>query len=535
MHTPSTSPRRTRIPWLEIALLLFYILINAHHITRLPPYADEGWFVRWTRATLMLDPGGLVSAFRTNRVLLPLILALLLPLQNALWAARTVIILIDAIGVAALMALGRSLMDRRSGLLAALLFATVPFAFFFRRMALADSAAESLVLLSAWLAVISVRRRWRGMGRAGLMLTGMMLAAALMVKISTLGALALPVLAWLLIGPRTRQRLIDLGWIYGAFVLCIGVVVALISVLNPNAVGGVVAELLNFTPNASASRSPLANVGNNLRLYWEVTRLYYVGGVLLLLGGAGAIWALVQAFIRRDGRALYILSISALGMAVHLPGGRVEPRYLVLGFGAFTLLAAWMLGRLLELLARLIRTQRRWTLPPLHGGHRRVSADLVFALVAAFLFAPWVRFMAIAHTNPAALPLHPIDEYTYITGDLSGFGVDAAAGWLLKNQHGESILLVNVQTGICYQFDMYLYGTGITCTKAEGWVLPDTVIERVAAGQRVIVIDDSADWISVTAPRMEGFGDAYRLTRLGEFRRPGTTKIILYDLTAAGG
>ncbi|MCU0515184.1 MAG: glycosyltransferase family 39 protein [Anaerolineae bacterium] len=182
-----------------VLLLLGLFALRSQHIDVQPPYVDEGFHLR--RAMRVWDfaenPGrfahgkvlvyfwmGLFEADNTPRTMLPV--------------GRLSIALVAVITGAALYLLGRLLAGPLTGIVALALYALLPPALFFERMAMADPLAAGLLSLAAWRCYVYVKRPtlWQGA------LVGLLLGLTTLAKLTTALIVLLPVVALLLFAPR---------------------------------------------------------------------------------------------------------------------------------------------------------------------------------------------------------------------------------------------------------------------------------------------------------------------------------------------
>ena len=173
-----------------VGLLLLQFLVRTHNITLQDPYIDEGFHV--VRAAHIWDFAEHPGRFSHGKVLVYFWMgAFRLTPETALHVSRTSLALFSLITGAALYAVARRLYDHTTGVLALALYALLPLAYFYERMAMADPLAAGFAALVAWRSLIFVRRPTLREG-AGI---GALLALALLAKL-TMGLLPLlPVMA----------------------------------------------------------------------------------------------------------------------------------------------------------------------------------------------------------------------------------------------------------------------------------------------------------------------------------------------------
>jgi hypothetical protein len=162
-----------------VCLLLIHFFIRTHNITSLEPYVDEGAHI--TRAAAVWDFSTHPAQFSNGKLLLYFWLGLFdeRPSTN-LAAGRLAVSVFSTITAATLCLLGRLLWDKRTGLLALAIYAFLPYAFFFERMALADAFAAGFAALVAWRGLVFARRLDLRQG----VILGVLLGLASMAKLT---------------------------------------------------------------------------------------------------------------------------------------------------------------------------------------------------------------------------------------------------------------------------------------------------------------------------------------------------------------
>ncbi|MBZ0300252.1 MAG: glycosyltransferase family 39 protein, partial [Anaerolineae bacterium] len=207
---------RARDIGLTSILLLLYLGLRLHHLLALPLFIDETLHAEravsvWQGSPLWFGANGkLLGAWW---------IALFDPFPAQPWLLRASILLLTLLGAAAAMTLARRLYGPAAALLAGLLICFAPMLFFFDRMSLADTTLHPLLTLFVlslfWLLDDGPLRRWRAI------LSGVLLAAAILAKATAITITPLPLLAvWILArGWRTADRLKALGWLFGTVLI----------------------------------------------------------------------------------------------------------------------------------------------------------------------------------------------------------------------------------------------------------------------------------------------------------------------------
>jgi hypothetical protein len=492
-------------------LLLLYWLTRLHSLAALPGFFDEAVHIRWAKLVWAGQP---FHAASDGRLLNIWAYAALFPFGEALWVARAATILAGALGFAALMAVGRRLLGRRAGLLAGLLYIGLPYAFFYERMALADSFAAPQVTLALWAALGTLGpgaakpgAGWRR--RAGALLTGTLLAALVLTKLTDLLFLAIPALVWLGLsgaGGR-RQAVARLAVTYGTAVILIGGAALLLKLLANSDLGlDLIAARTNPAP-------PWARLLNN------TVTLYAYRGYLSPVVGLLALLAVPLGPARRP--LLLLAAIVGLLVAALLAGSNVaESRFLAPVLPLVALLAGAAASRLVGW------APRPWRLP------------VALAVLAGAAVAGPARFFRLAWTAPGELPLTDWDRYQYVEQWPAGFGLRPAAGLIFGPGTQRPLEVIVSDEGHIPQLSLYapwepslhsLYDY------ADGGVrllhLP-TEFHNPYGG---LADPTRTGFYVVETPRFQAQRDALEadLTLLARFVRPGGKSVIeVYEMRA---
>jgi len=379
-----------------IGLLLLHFYVRTHHLLTLPPYVDEGYHLK--RAALVWSFDQNPGRFSHGKVLLYFWLGLFEdnPL-SALPAGRLAIALSSLITAAALVRLGRTLDSPTTGLLALAIYAVLPLAFFFERMALADPFASLFACLFVWRVLVWMRRPTQGL-RLGLLIALMTLA-----KLTTalLPALLVPCAL------RTQD--------YRRSLITAGLIVALL--WAPLVIPALFAPgsfILVNTDNVRALTSPTAYLTHALRLIAEFTTPPLLIALLPAL-------LIVFAFNRRAA-AILLLWLLLLGIVPVLAAGVVTARY-------FMILAAPL---------ALIFASAAYNLWAHPFRFQRLTRAALLAAAALYLIAFIRPFTLAAHNSPINLPFRgdDVNAYEYLSGELSASDTVWAAAEMINTRAG---------------------------------------------------------------------------------------------------
>jgi len=465
-------------------LILLYFGLRLSHIDTFPLFIDEAFTIARARDVWALDPFGGVAQ---GKPLIPWVAAAAYPFENAVFVSRVIVLLAGVPGIATLIALGRHLFDRAVGLTAGLLFALMPFTFFWGRLAMSDMLAASWVLVVGWLIAVSLKRQSGFVS----VLAGTALSIVILSRLPMIALLPVPIIGWWLL-PGEKHQIRQVVVIYAA---CAATLLPVILLGLRGGDFGIGAARDSFV--VTGSENLIEYVGRNIwtSLVW-VRR--YAGLPVLLFGGLGLLWGTV----RFDRRILYAASLTLLPFGLFwLTASFVLPRYYLPGIGGLTLLAAMIITRM---------TRRRgvsWVL-------------LALALV------PMPAFIIRAYTDPTDLPLTEIDQYDYYHASTSGIGLVEGVSWL--EEQDQDVAVICSARVTCDRLSAYLYGNeSITITRTD-ILTPDWVRAEDAADRVVLIAEDDPPHSSAFEP-----GNEYLLTAEQTFERPGgDSRFVIYRVGA---
>jgi 4-amino-4-deoxy-L-arabinose transferase-like glycosyltransferase len=502
---PGRTGRKNPLLWPELVLLLLQVGLRLHRLGLFPVFIDETLHIMRARDTLDLHP---LAGVAHGKALIPWLLALVQPLENAVWASRAMVVLVSALGLAALLALGRRLLGRRVALVAGLLYVALPFTFFFERLAMSDGLAAAFGLLSGWLVAVALGTADRRIAP----LAGLSLALAILTRLSMVIVLALPALGWLLLAPDKRRVLRLIALMYAVCALALAPVVALAWRVGL----GISYAEGKFASAALASL--FARLGTNVAQSIAWLR-GYVGLPLLVLGALG----IAGAALRRDRKALYVAGLALLPIAeLWLVSTLSYPRYYLPAAGSLLLLASalafWAIGW-----DERIHKRGGLSTDPVSG--RLLGGVGLLAL--ALILLPMLRFIQTAYTDPASLPLPAPDNSTYIRSENSGYGVVEAAAWLASyTQQVEGVTTLCAVRATCERLSDYLYGTPHLEFARTDVLTPSWLAEQTAAGRVVLIAEDDPPPATAYQPTGE-----YRLEAARSFARPGgQSSFVLWQI-----
>lgn len=192
-------------PALVVLVLVCHFLIRTHNIDVQQPYVDEGFHL--SRAVRVWDFAENPGRFAHGKVLVYFWMGLFEAdntIQTMLPVGRLSLAIFSVITGAALYLVGRLLASHLAGVLAAAIYACLPLAFFYERMAMADPLACGLVTLSVWRSWVFARQPSFKEGS----ILGVLLALGTLAKLTVVPVTLLPVGAALIFYPWKRSALI---------------------------------------------------------------------------------------------------------------------------------------------------------------------------------------------------------------------------------------------------------------------------------------------------------------------------------------
>ena len=429
----------------------------------LPAFVDEANHLRWAAE---IWQGRVVFPFSTAKGLTLYYLAAFLPFQNALWVGRAAIVLSSMLTLSGLGAIGIAWGRPALGLIAAGIYATMPWAFFHERLAISDPLVATVAVWITWSATVLLNRP-RQIRRFNVLALSSLLLAAPLLKLSAITLLALPI-GVVVICRRAKNGIgASLQTLIAPYLLA-GIVLILVLGLTATRYD-ISGELINRADFSTASL--YQQILRNLRdlVDWSGTYL----GATILLPVIGVFLGLLQR-----SKIIVMAAVGILlagGVFVVTADGAFSRYYLpMLAFaslaGAFTLDAIVKLSRNIRLRRGMI---------------------LIFSL---FITVPFARFAGQAYRNPAAIKLPQLDQFQYIYGWSAGYGIQEATQFSVKAIASELIPTVVYGQDLSTWSIMDLYWPETANGKAyELWdANAPGVIEVVSSGLPAYLVVDLA-------------------------------------------
>ena len=479
-------------------LLWVQFYVRAHNALELPFFVDEHRHI--ARAEVAFDDHPARNSM--GKFLLYVWLA---PFQgnkvDALIIARWAMAIWSLLGSAALFALTRKLFGLSAAFYAVLFYAFAPLALFYERMVLADGFAGVFGVLVAWQSVRLAEKPTDPKA----MLVGVLVALAIMAKLTLTFSALLPVFAVYLLGnhpPLTARSRWQAGWartrryfpyLFGAGLTC---VVAWLPVLVPAAIVATRGEYYILIDQSLADTNILNESDVNRYGYlWEQASLMLAEPMLIVL-----IIATLVLLWQAPPKALYgILWFGAMWFPAIFLVWRTRTRYLAPGTFALAFL----------LVGGMVAIQQIITAPkfPIRAPHIQPLAAQVLPVlvIGLWIFSFAMPFARQSMTNPTALHVPVFDENDYFRGIQSAYELETILTELDASQLADERIPVIGMFWMCSRFQNYFdfIALDLNCEynryphdgDGEQWQAVNTAIQTYAEVNEAfyLVVEDYRD------------------------------------------
>ncbi|MBI5427023.1 MAG: glycosyltransferase family 39 protein [Nitrospinae bacterium] len=332
-------------------IVLACFAVRGYRLTAFPIFTDEAIYIHWAQIAAD-DPRQLfVPLVDGKQPLFMWLTALVLPLlSDPLIAGRTVSIAASLLALAGIYLIGRDYFSPRHGLVAALVHAFCPYAFFFDRLALVDSLLSALGVWAVYVALGIAGGR-----RTGLLpfaVLGAVLGLALLTKASALALVPVPVFVFLVHASWKREGFWK-GLLTSGAVACLFVLPLF---LSGQEIGQT--ERIPFLHRADYFLSPQTLLtfpwsiwGGNLLSAGEFLLAYLTLPLLAVLFFAAV---LVVSELEKELAVMAFWALFPIAAVVAVANGFFS-RYFVISIPPLTLLAAVAIARLAEFSTGLLK------------------------------------------------------------------------------------------------------------------------------------------------------------------------------------
>lgn len=382
----------------------------------LPVVGDESIYLRW--AEIITGQGGWFVSLLDGKPPLSywLYAAARLLSDDPLLGPRWISVLAGTATTAAVCAVGSALRNARVGLLAASLYAVLPWAMLYDRLAYTESLVNLGGAVVAWLSVRLVRQEPPSGTAAAAV--GLALGLALFTKTTALLYAPAPLLAALTVGKASWREWGPKLALVCAIAACFP---ALSAALTPEAPqladhSALLHKTHFFVTPAELLSNPTGRLGENLPLLLE-----FLGAYLswpLLLAAVGAFVVLVR---RRDPAAWFLLGLSALPMLA-------EALLLTRFFSRYPFPHAWPL-----LVATALAADALWDAPRLRTPVRAGSAALAALLLTMSLRIVYAPQAGMAWAD---------STYYFSDSPAAGWGLEQVVAAVRQEARGGPVLLL---------------------------------------------------------------------------------------------
>ncbi len=379
-------------------LLAIYLATRLPLLMRLPPFIDEGLHSYY----VSVMESGIISAGAGDGKWLSILIfyGLSRLTGDMLLIIRLASVVSGALTLVALFFIGRALFDTRAGLLSALFYIFLPYAWFYNRLGLTDGIA---VALGAWTLLVTILTLRSDNGRYSVLLTALLLAAIL-AKASSMLFILFPLLALLILTPRVQWRS-SLRKILPAL---LGATVIAAIMLSQGLGTAEIVQKTTEARNVSFAELAARNAATAAGWFWTL-----LTPPVAVLAAAAGLYFLIW---RRERGALFLLALLATVLAPYVLTAAIwYPRYLLFALVPLALL----LGRFWHWLAALLGQA---TSP----GRQTALSALLLALLFIWPALYGLRLMVA----PEETFLPTIVRRQYVSDWTAGYGVEELARFL---------------------------------------------------------------------------------------------------------
>ncbi|MBZ0281521.1 MAG: glycosyltransferase family 39 protein [Anaerolineae bacterium] len=413
------------------------------------------------------------------------------------WIARTATLLLSLVSLSTVVGLGRRIAGVWAGVFGGLFYLLSSYHMFYERLALADSMANTAVLLAIYFAY---RLRSRVNSRDAL-LTGLFLFIAFGAKTSVLPYYGIPIAAGLALHPTERPWRQQMMWTGVALGTALGLTVLFVLILTllgydflSNWVSYAATSRQEVSDSLVASVFSLERIGRNI-VYVTRALIGYIGAGVILFG----VEVLVTLAVRRRWYLLLCIIGPSLAMWFSVPQ---EIRYWGVSLVLLMLCSAIVLAEIT---------------------HRQPAFQVVIVgLLLIWGAFQWLPFSLKAWQHPIDLPLPATDRDQYINSDASGFGLPEARDYLAQYPVTEVIGILSNCQSLRYMSQEYfeVICPNINPNGSEKAALTNLMNENRRNG--VYVILEDSPYIPASAPG----------TLMTAIERPaGKANLTIYDIS----
>ncbi len=466
-------------------LLVIYFATHLMGLTKLPVFADEAIYVRWSQ--LIIDDWQQYLFFPLNDGKTPLLIWLMVPFQflfsDQLFAARFVSVLVGGIQILLLYAILKRLGSKtETALFAALLGTILPFWFFHHRMALIDALLTLCISLSVFgISVYSFGKKHEQ--KYAFLLVSLGFGLGLLTKLPAI--LFVPTLYLILLlqkGKSKQEYFSHFIWLSAAL-FCGGLLFVALKI-HP-AFGQLFRRGGEF----------LFPVHEILQGKWRETLISipnYINYFTTYLSPAFWMLVILGLFAKKKQHHAHLFFWAGILFCVPiaLMGRVVFPRYLFPATLFFTISAAFAFESCVYYINAI---NKRFVV--------KVALSLCFAVLLANIASVSTATIVAAVINPNTIPFVSTDSQQYLTEWSSGHGIKEVTELIQKTAENKVVVVATegsfgtLPDGIL----MYLHRQDVRNINVQGVGYPVHEIPE-SIKTRGVVSDEV--WLVVNSSRM---------------------------------
>ena len=394
--------------YLLLGILVAGAILRWGNLLALPIFADEKLHVQGGLAAQSgkLTTDSMFNLIRISRVVQSWFLAVIYFIfdnSNLLLLGRAFSGICGIVCILTCYKIGELLYSRRAGLIAAALWAIIPFAVWHERMNLADPMQNCYSALVIYFSLLVLRLPEGRKAHIYSVLLGLGMAAAFLAKFNAVFSLSVPVLAALFLYPPAQWKSFILRLFLAYYVAAMLVLPVLF--FGRNDLGTYQRERQVALPTPDLL---IKNLGGIVDWFYA-----YLTLPVFVLVGISVGWAIYKR--SNPGKFLIVVAlVPLLGQALFLATN--YPRYFLFILLPLLVLAGAFLDYLLDKL-KSIKFARFWV-----------------PAAVALLVLPVAWFDLLIVTDPVEAALPGFDRIQYIEGAWSGTGVAQVKSFLLGEQ-----------------------------------------------------------------------------------------------------
>jgi hypothetical protein len=475
---------------LPLFLLLLFWGTRTFALDSLPLHNDEGLHLTRAVEVWNLHP---FWEIRDGKIINHWLIAAFYPQNAPVFIGRIATVFIAMLGFAAAYASGYRLSRTAGAVLAALLWLSSGYLFFYERLAFSDAEAGALLVVAFWACLrLIANGTWFNAA-----LTGIALAAAALFKVTAAPyALMVAVLILFLPTYSLKRRLLYLATIAGIVAACFAVPLAYLALRGD----GMFDIALGWIGGTGQSVGLFSGAGANLgRFLGLMVGFHNPGWTLALIAGI-LLFALLG---KRRGRVIALAVLLPLAIMMLL-GREVLPRHFVVALPLLCVVSGSGFGLLYQRRRAVIRQRER-------------REGLAFAVIAALIVLTMIALPA--YRAPETMPVPAAVYAEHFTDHSSGFGLREAMRDLPQRVDDPTIPIIgSMFPDSCRRANFYAVANlTLICTDAPGIPAIDTALADHGA---VYVLADNAPNIGADMPALADSLNV-AVSRVAAYRRPG--------------